>query len=940
MTPQQFSAKWADNELKESAASKEHFLDVCALVGAPTPREADKTGEWYAFEKGVEKGALAGGGSKKRKKQGFADVFLRGCFAWEYKGPHKDLTAAYAQLQLYRDDLENPPLLVVSDMDRFAVHTSFTGTVRQVYSFTNAEIPREENLRVLRALFTDPDSLKPGTTTRSITEEAAGKFAVIADGLRSRGHDPHRAAHFLNRLLFCLFAEDVGLLPRDLFTRVVERTGRDPELFARYVGELFGAMASGGDFLLENIRHFNGGLFDDAEALPLEVGELRILIEAARLDWQSVEPAIFGTLFERSLDPAQRAKLGAHYTSRADILAVIEPVLMAPLRREWDGVRARAEAEAEKATAESGRKAVNALRRAGELLYGFAERLRGVRVLDPACGSGNFLYVALKEMLDLEKEVSAFAGTVGLTPFFPGVSPEQLHGIEMSPYAHELAQVVVWIGYLQWTRDNGFGTRQEPILGPMTNIQEMDAVLARDEDGSLVEPEWPGADVIVGNPPFLGDKKMRSELGEGYVDELRGLYKGRVAGGADLVAYWFEKARAQIEGGRAKRAGLLTTNGIRYGANRRVLQRVKATGDVFMAWRDRPWVQDGAAVRVSMVGFDDGSETTRTLDGEPVEQINADLTALVDVTGAVPLPENEGLCFLGVMKSGPFDINEEQAQAMLGAPKNPHGRPNSDVVKPRVGGQDVTGRGDGSFIVDFVQMGESQAALYERPFEHVLEHVKPVRDSNNDARQRKYWWLHGRPRPKLRKVLRGLGRCIVTPEEAKHRIFRWMDTDRVPDHTLHVVARDDDYFFGVLHSRAHELWSLSVGNYMGFGNDPRYNSSRTFKTFPFPWPPGTEPAEGDDPRVATIAEAARALDHLRNGWLRPEGVDEADLEGRTLTTLYNARPTWLANAHADLDRAVFAAYGWEEDPEEMSEQELLERLLGLNARRAEEAQAG
>ncbi|MDP9437395.1 MAG: hypothetical protein M3P49_01385 [Actinomycetota bacterium] len=259
MTPQQFSAKWADNELKQSAASKEHFLDVCALVGAPTPREADKAGEWFAFEKGVEKGALAGAGPKRGRKQGFADVFLRGCFAWEYKGPHKDLTAAYAQLQLYRGDLENPPLLVVSDMDRFAVHTSFTGTARRVYSFTNADIPREESLRVLRALFTDPESLRPGRTTRSITEEAAGKFAILADGLRSRGHDPHRAAHFLNRLLFCLFAEDVGLLPRDLFTRLAERTGRDPERFARYAGELFGAMASGGDFLLEDIRHFNGG---------------------------------------------------------------------------------------------------------------------------------------------------------------------------------------------------------------------------------------------------------------------------------------------------------------------------------------------------------------------------------------------------------------------------------------------------------------------------------------------------------------------------------------------------------------------------------------------------------------------------------------------------------------------------------------------------------
>ncbi len=325
---------------------------------------------------------------------------------------------------------------------------------------------------------------------------------------------------------------------------------------------------------------------------------------------------------------------------------------MSPLRREWEDARTRAGAEAEKAATESGRKAANALRRAEELLYGFSERLRGVRVLDPACGSGNFLYVALKELLDLEKEVSTFAGTIGLTPFFPGVSPEQLHGIETSPYAHELAQVVVWIGYLQWTVDNGFGTRQEPILGAMTNIVEMDALIERDEDGTLREPEWPEADVIVGNPPFLGDKKMRAELGSEYVEDIRSQYGGRVPGGADLVAYWFEKAREQIEKGKAGRIGLIATNSIRGGANRRVLQRVKETGDIFFAESDRPWVLNGAAVRVSMVGFDGGEEKDRILDGVPVEAIYADLSGRLDLASAHRLQETSGISFIGTQKGG------------------------------------------------------------------------------------------------------------------------------------------------------------------------------------------------------------------------------------------------------------------------------------------------
>ncbi len=309
--------------------------------------------------------------------------------------------------------------------------------------------------------------------------------------------------------------------------------------------------------------------------MPLEASELGVLREATELDWGSVEPAIFGTLFERSMDPSQRARLGAHYTGKEDILTLIEPVLMAPLRREWEQVKARANAEAEKAREQTGQKAVNTLRRAERELADFAERLRGVRVLDPACGSGNFLYVSLKQLLDLDKEVSTFAGEIGLMPFFPGVNPEHLHGIETSPYAHELAQVTIWIGYLQWMIENGYGSPSEPILGPMTNIVEMDAILAHDEYGNPVEPDWPEADVIVGNPPFLGGKRLRAELHDAYVDDLFALYRDRVPREADLVTYWFEKARKEIEGGRAKRAGLLATNSIRGVANRRVLARIR-----------------------------------------------------------------------------------------------------------------------------------------------------------------------------------------------------------------------------------------------------------------------------------------------------------------------------------------------------------------------------
>ena len=533
-------------------------------------------------------------------------------------------------------------------------------------------------------------------------------------------------------------------------------------------------------------------------------------------------------------------------------------------------------------------------------------------------------------MLDLWQEVRLFAAHHGLPTVLPEqVHPSQLYGLETNVYAHELASVVVWIGYLQWLQEHGMGVPTEPILRKLDNIQHRDAILTHDSEGKPVEPDWPQADCIIGNPPFLGDKKMRSELGDAYVYDLRKLCEGRVPGGADLVTYWFERARAQIETGKAKRAGLLATNSIRMVGNRPVLERIKETGGIFMAWSDRPWILDGAAVRVSMVGFDDGSQTERTLDGQKVEVIHADLTASANVAGALKLPENANLCFLGVMKGGPFDLAPEQAAEMLRAPLNPNGRPNSDVVKRRLIGRDIVRRNQQGWLIDFGEMTEQEAALYELPFEYVRREVKPLRDVNRDSLMHKNWWLHGRSRPALRKAFAGMSRCIVTPEVAKHRIFVWMSTDVVPDHKLHVIAREDDYFFGVVQSRVHEAWTLSTCSWMGVGNDPSYNSDTVFETFPFPWPPGHEPK--NNPLADAISAAARELVERRDAWLNPPDASPEELSKRTLTNLYNARHAWLVELHRKLDEAVFAAYGW---PATLADAELLERLLALNHARA------
>ena len=926
ITPQEFVAKWRQVELKERSASQAHFMDLCRLIGHPTPSDADPKGDWFTFEMGAQK--TSGG-------EGWADVWKKGFFAWEYKGKKKDLEAAYRQLLQYRTALLNPPLLIVSDMETILIRTDFTNTVRREFRLSLDDLLEPAGLETLRDAFENPDRLRAEETSEEVTREVATQFSKLADALRSRGVDPHAAAHFLIRALFCLFAEDVGLLPNQLFRQLVENARNDPDSFQAQVGQLFAAMRTGGWFGIDRIPNVNGGLFDESPALRLEKPDLEILARATQLDWSAIEPSIFGTLFERSLDPGKRAQLGAHYTSREDILLIVEPVLMAPLRRRWQEVKEKALALSEKhGSAKSGQVHTRLRRELSNLLTGLADEIALTTVLDPACGSGNFLYVALRELLNLEKEVITLSADLGVGGFFPSVSPSQLFGIEINEYAHELAQATIQIGYIQWLRENGFGYPKEPILRRLDNIHEMDAILMFDENGNPVEPEWPEATVVVGNPPFLGGKRLRSELGDTYVDHLFTLYEGRVSRESDLCCYWFEKARALIESEKLKRAGLLATQGIRGGANRRVLERIKEAGGIFWAQSDRDWILDGAAVHVSMVGFDNGGDAHRELDGKSVPQINSDLTATVDLTKARPLAENLGISFMGDTKGGPFDISPDEARALLLRPLNPNGRPNSDVIRPWMNARDVTARPRAMWIVDFgTKMAKDNAAAYEGPFAQVEKHVRPMRAANKRAAYRELYWIHAEPRPAMRAALSGRIRFIATPRVSKHRLFVWLRPEVLPDCQLIVFAREDDHFLGVLHSKAHELWARSRGTQVreaesGF----RYTPTTCFETFPFPWPPGKDPV--DDPRVEAIAAAAKDLAEKRDRWLDPEGASEAALKKRTLTNLYNQRPTWLDLAHKELDQAVLDAYAW---PHDLTDEQILERLLVLNLERAAKA---
>lgn len=596
MTPQEFVRKWRPVALTERQTAQEHFGDLCRLLGHPTPIEADPEGQDYAFEKGA---SLATGG------RGWADVWKRGCFAMEYKKRHANLNAALKQLLNYAGALANPPLLITCDTNVIEIHTNWNDLVSETIPVRLEELLDPERLQVLRNVFTNPDALKPTKKRADVTEEAAQEFAELALRLRRRGHDPHVTAHFVNQILFCLFAQDSRLFEERLFEKFLKQAKRSPDQAEDLLRGLFRTMARGGNFGLDHIDWFNGNLFDNDVVLPLIEEDLALIERAAALNWSAIEPAIFGTLFERGIDPSKRSQLGMHYTDPAMIERIIHAVITKPLLAEWADIRKGiAERIAAIPTPQEG--TVRPRRASAPTLFEelpeteplqgrqrrrreqntaasevramrdrFLERLRQFRVLDPACGSGNFLYIALRTLKDIELQVLIEAEALGIDRVFPLVGPDCVLGLEKNAYAVELARVTVWIGEIQWMLRKGYDLTRAPILQSLPGIVEMDAIL---DETTGQEPPWPRVDVIVGNPPFLGSRFHLRRLGNEYVTKLRGLYQGRVPPGADLVCYWFEKARAMAAESQVQRVGLLATKSIANAEpSRQVLDRIIAS---------------------------------------------------------------------------------------------------------------------------------------------------------------------------------------------------------------------------------------------------------------------------------------------------------------------------------------------------------------------------
>jgi len=885
-------------------------------------------------------------------------------------------------------------------------------------------LAKPEVQETLRAIWTDPLSRDPAKRSARVTREIATQLAQVAKALEAAGHEPKRVAAFLSRCLFTMFAEDIGLLPKRAFADLLERYVTDPATLSMQLETLWRAMDRGefSPLLGKTLLHFNGKLFKQPEAIPLERQQIELLLAAAHADWKQVEPAIFGTLLERALDPEERHALGAHYTPRAYVERLVLPTIIEPLRQDWQ----HAQAAALVLINEGNGKAADEARR---LVREYLMRLCDVRVLDPACGSGNFLYVALEQMKRLEGEVLNFLDSLGDTQGrldLAGVSvdPHQLLGIELNPRAAEVAEMVLWIGYLQWHfRTRGNVNPPLPVLKEFHNIECRDAVLAYDRiefetdangkpvtrwDGKtmkshpvtglsvpderaqvpvqkVVNPraaQWPAADFVIGNPPFIGNKRMRIALGDGYVEGLRESWPN-VPETADLVMYWWEHAAELTRAGKLRRFGLITTNSLRQTFNRKVIERHltdKKPLSLVFAIPDHPWVDnaDGAAVRIAMTAGAVSAESGLFLsvereaageDGEAqVEllsrrgEIHADLTVGAKVGSAQRLQANAGLCFQGMNLVGKgFRLSEAD---VLSLGYRFDALP--EVIKPHRNARDMMQGGEDCWVIDFYgytaeKAREKHPALYQ----WLLDRVKPERDHNNDPQRRRDWWLFGRSNSALRAAAAGLNTFVLTPETSKHRVFELQALPFCPDHKLYAICSTDLMILGVLSSGVHARWALRAGGKLGVGNDPTWTNTTTFLPFPFP--------AADADRSRRIAAFAGSIEAHR----RTVRLEHPDL---TLTGLYNVLEklrrgesltakdktihdhglvSVLRELHDDLDRAVFAAYGWNDLaaalvgkpgattpwPEKLAEQaaaeeELLSRLVALNAERAAEEARG
>ena len=1025
-----FIKRWKESGGSEQANSQPFLTELCDVLGLERPVPSKSTNEenLYAFERKLY--IPKGNGQNELKR---LDLYKRGCFVLESKQgqsniksidalAHTKSTAVRRGTRQWEDAMmrakrqaENyvrclpaeegrPPFLIIADIGYcFDLYTEFSCTGGNYLHFPDVrkyriyleDLEKLEIQSLFRSIWNDPQSLDPSRRAARVTEEVAAHLADLAHHLETAGHNPENVSQFLMRCIFTMFAEDVGLIPAGSFIDILQNAVLDSEAYEPLLHELWLAMDKGlyCVALKKKLLKFNGSIFADPEILPLDKSQIGILLAAAQKDWKEVEPAIFGTLLERALDPKERHKLGAHYTPRAYVERLVIPTVMEPLRAEWEDVFAAASLQFRQGKKDDAVKTVKA----------FHDRLRKIKVLDPACGSGNFLYVTMEHMKRLEGEVLQVCSSYGGQESLLEITPEQFLGLEINPRAAHIAEMVLWIGYLQWHfRTRGNVAPSEPVIRKYDNIQARDALitwentrLATDSEGKVItrwdgetfkthpitgqlvpdesavvnelsydgvtDSTWPIADFIVGNPPFGGDKRLRLLLGDGYVSALRDYYS-ELPESCDHVMYWWYKAAKIMTEKKDSscpplRFGFITTNSITQIFNRRVVQKYLDNISLVFAIPDHPWVDsaNGAAVRIAMTVAEkssalgklmtvteecktDGIEINVTLD-ESYGKIHADLRQGTNLLDVSLLKSNERLSCVGVMMhADKLSITKAEADN-LGLGKIPGLEKH---IRPYRNGKDITTKPRGVYIIDLLGLTiEDVRQKFPEVYQYVLSNVKPIRDLSRRAGHKKNWWILGEPRKTFRPALAGLWRYIVTPMVAKHRLFTFIEGEILPDQKLVAVASNDAFDLAVLSSRIHTLWATVMGGTLE--NRPTYNKTVCFDPFPFP---SVTPIQRcyirelgerlDNHRKhrqelypdLTLTDMYNVLEALRDG--RPLKKKEQIIYEHGLISI-------LKELHDELDIAVAEAYGW---PVNLSDEEILARLVALNRERSKEEAEG
>jgi hypothetical protein len=1049
-----FIKRWTARRGGAERANYGMFLiELCDLIGVQRPDPAGPETEQndYVFERAVrfhhddgtnspgridlyKKGCFVLEAKQSKKRERGGEVYEQLAFALESgrgsgtnhrpkaKG-NKPLATWDALMRSARKQAENyaraldewPPFLITVDVGHLIeLYADFSRQGKNYAQFADRNSFRisMDDLRSptvrarLKAVWEDPFSLDPAKRAAEVTQDIAALLAKMTQTMERRAHsdDPvvkgewaYKVSKFLMRCIFAMFAEDIGLLPKGAFLKLIESHKTKANRFHIAANDFFTTMDKGGysPAIQEDIKRFNGGLFHEDISVELTTDELTLLETAARRDWHAVEPAIFGTLLEQALTERERSKLGAHYTPRSYVERLVVPTIVEPLREDWDIVQSEA----------IGKLLANDEKGARESVKKFHDKLCDTRVLDPACGTGNFLYISMELMKRLEGEVLDFLKELGeATEPLSTVDPHQFLGIELNPRAVSIAELVLWIGYIQWW----FRTRErqlirEPILKDFGTIKQGDAVLAydkqellkdqqgrpitrQDPNGVKLHPitgevipdpdarlpvyryisprpaQWPEAEFIVGNPPFIGGKDLRAELGDGYTEALWAS-RGKKSDSIDYVMYWWEQGASLLtrKGAKLQRFGFITTNSITQKFSRRVLENyLKADKPISLVFAvpDHPWQKapKKAAVRIAMTVAENGRHVgrlaevidERDLDTDQPKvtlveregQINPDLSIGVDLTALRELRASDGLSGRGVQLMGDGFIVTPQEAAALGLGRTAG---LEQVIKPYLHNRDLKSRPRGVLVIDLFGLSEEQVRhKFPAVYQWILDRVKPEREVNSRESYKRLWWIFGEPRALLRPAIAGLRRIIITGETSRHRFFEFFSTNTIADNMIRVIASDDGYHLGVLSSTIHTIFSVRKGGWMGVGNDPRYQAE-CFSTFPFP-----AATESQKEQIRSLAEELDAL--------RKKVIAEHDF--LTMTKLYNVREkckvgesldesekviydvgcvSVVHQLHNQIDVAVAEAYGW---PAGLSEEYMLERLVIMNREHTNEEKRG